>query len=311
MIKKVTVTNHLGESLTIELANPESSGFAIYSIRGLGPVTANVNVTNFSLSDGAVFNSARLPTREIVISMYFWWGLLETIEQIRHKSYRYFPIKKQISLVIETDERKVAIDGIVEKNEPDIFNQMEAAEITILCPDPYFYGVDVNNEYVYDKVTYDGYTFQFPFSNNSLTDKLLTFAQGTQSANGSLMYPGDAETGFTATIHFFEAVDDSKFTLSNETTGKSMSINLNKVSNKLGSDIKNGDELIISTMAGYKTVSVRRNNVLTNVLTYLDMKDANFDWLTIVPGENRINYSSRSASKIRVTVRYPVLYEGV
>ena len=45
MIKAVTVTNHLGESLTMDLMQPEGSGFTVRSISGLGPVKATVNVT--------------------------------------------------------------------------------------------------------------------------------------------------------------------------------------------------------------------------------------------------------------------------
>lgn len=37
MIKSVTVVNHLGESLKLDLASPEKSGFIVKSIEGLGP----------------------------------------------------------------------------------------------------------------------------------------------------------------------------------------------------------------------------------------------------------------------------------
>lgn len=43
MIKSVTVVNHLGESLKLDLASPEKSGFIAKSMEGLGPVKATVN----------------------------------------------------------------------------------------------------------------------------------------------------------------------------------------------------------------------------------------------------------------------------
>ena len=42
MIKSVTVVNHLGESLKLDLASPEKSGFIVKSIEGLGPVKATL-----------------------------------------------------------------------------------------------------------------------------------------------------------------------------------------------------------------------------------------------------------------------------
>ena len=60
MIKSITVTNYLGESLKMELTNPYDSGFAITDITGIGPGKADINVTELTSSDGALHNSSRL-----------------------------------------------------------------------------------------------------------------------------------------------------------------------------------------------------------------------------------------------------------
>ena len=69
MIRSVTVINHLGEPLKMELGRPELSGFLIKEITGLGPPKANINSTENSTDDGSVFNSARLDARNIVLTM--------------------------------------------------------------------------------------------------------------------------------------------------------------------------------------------------------------------------------------------------
>lgn len=69
MVKSVTVTNYLGKSLKMELANPELSGLAITSIEGLGPGKADVITTNMASNDGSIFNSARLNERNIVLTL--------------------------------------------------------------------------------------------------------------------------------------------------------------------------------------------------------------------------------------------------
>ena len=69
MIKSVTVINHLNESVKMELRSPEKSGFLIQDITGLGPAKANVNSTEMATSDGSVYNSARLNSRNIVLTI--------------------------------------------------------------------------------------------------------------------------------------------------------------------------------------------------------------------------------------------------
>ena len=170
MIKSITVTNHLGESLKMELARPELSGFAITSITGLGPGKATINKTEVSTMDGDLYNSARVGARNIVISLRYL--MKNTIEEARQLSYKYFPLKRNIKLLIETDKRKAEISGYVESNEPDIFSKEEGAEISIICPYPYFYsaGSDGMNTIVFSGVEA---MFEFPFSNESTSEDLI------------------------------------------------------------------------------------------------------------------------------------------
>lgn len=121
MIKSVTVVNYLGESFKMELMRPEESGFIIQSITGIGPVKANINNTELSTGDGAVYNSSRLTVRNIIFKLCFLPN--PTIEHTRQKSYKYFPVKKPIKLIFETDNRVSECSGYVESNEPDIFSK--------------------------------------------------------------------------------------------------------------------------------------------------------------------------------------------
>lgn len=61
MIKSVTITNYLGESVKITLAEDDPEhGMIISSITGLGPPKANVSMTDLATMDGSLFNSARV-----------------------------------------------------------------------------------------------------------------------------------------------------------------------------------------------------------------------------------------------------------
>ena len=93
MINSVTVTNFKGEQLTLELAHPEKTGVIVVNVDGIGGADGNVNVSELAGADGALFNSARLNTRNIVFTLRPM--LIPSVEENRHKLYHYFPIKKQ------------------------------------------------------------------------------------------------------------------------------------------------------------------------------------------------------------------------
>lgn len=167
MIKSITVKNYLNESLTIELTRPEKSGFIVKDITGLGPDKADINIMEIASRDGGAFNSARKNTRNIVMQLLFTYDPtltdvgLYSIEDCRHRSYKYFPLKKNVTLTFLTDNREVKIDGYVESNEPDIFSQQEGCQISILCTNPYF---RKNRNEIIQRSGHRE-MFEFPFSN--------------------------------------------------------------------------------------------------------------------------------------------------
>ena len=203
MIHAITVTNYLGESIRLELRKPEESGFVITSITGLGPGKANINTSEVSTNDGAKFNSARLPSRNIVISVLYLWK--NTIEEARQLSYKYFPIKRKVTLLIETDNRMAEIEGYVESNDPDIFSQEEGSDISIVCPSPFFYDAFENHVTSFSGIEP---AFEFPFSNESLTGPLLEFSVIRDVVDRVINYKGDHEIGVTITIRAIGAAGD-------------------------------------------------------------------------------------------------------
>lgn len=161
MINSIEVINYLGESEVFELARPEKLGLAIKNIDGLGPGKANVNTTAIASYDGSVLDTVRLGNRNIVIT-FLMLQYENTIEQARLTTYKYFPIKKEVTLIFHTDSRDVSIKGIVESNEPNIFSKDEETKISIVCPDPYFYDLGSTKQ----SFSTLSPLFEFPFECN-------------------------------------------------------------------------------------------------------------------------------------------------
>lgn len=304
MIKSITITNYLGENLTLELGAPDNSGIYIKKIDGLGPPSANINAKELATSDGGVFNSARANTRNIVIELGFLFN--PSIEDMRQLTYKYFPIKQKLRFRIETSNRVAEIYGYVESNEPDIFSKEEGTQISILCPDPYFYsaGRDGTNATVFSGIEP---AFEFPFSNESLTQKLIELGTIEYSTEKNVYYGGDSEVGVLITIHAIGNAGD--ITIYNTGTREIMKISNSKIKAITGSGIKNGDDIIISTVKGDKYITLLREGVYTNILNALDKGS---DWFQLAKGDNIFAYSSTSGSvNLRFKIENKTIYEGV
>lgn len=301
MIKSVTVINHMGQGLKMSLRDYQETGFLITSITGLGPGDAVINTTELSATDGSIYNSARIRSRNIVISMKFMFN--PTIEDMRQLSYKYFPLKKNVTLIIETDNRELMIDGYVESNDPDIFSSSETTQISIICPNPFFYSTS------YNRTVFSGIEamFEFPFSNESLTEKLLIMSEIRTKYENVITYYGDAETGISIKIHFIGHA--SNITIYNVTTREVMTINTSKIASIVGSDIKAADDLLINTSVGNKSAKFIRDAKEYNVLNAIDR---NADWIHLEIGDNVLAFTAEEGeTNLQFTVDNDVLYEGV
>lgn len=304
MIKSVTITNHLDESIKLDLFNPEESGFIIKNIEGLGPVKANINFKELATNDGSIDNSARLSSRNIVMSLQFMES--PTIEETRLKSYKYFPIKGNIKFLIETDSRICETIGRVETNVPTIFSNAEGCQISILCPNPYFYSAGENGT---NQTIFYGTEplFEFPFSNESLTEDLIEFGSIENRTEGTIYYDGDTEIGITIQIH---AVGEAEgLVIYNTKTREIMRINDDKLKSLMGSGIQAGDEITITTSRGEKGIYMLRSGVTTNILNSLEKP---IKWFQLSKGDNTFAYTaSAGLTNLQFRIENKVIYEGV
>lgn len=301
MINSITITNHLDESITLEMRFPEQSGFLIRSIEGLGPSKADINITELSGIDGANYNSARVNSRNIV----FLLGFLEkeTIEDIRQESYKYFPIKKRVEIKIETDNRISETYGYVESNEPNIFSKEEITTISVICPDSYLYSSE-------DQITLFSSVislFEFPFSNESLSVNLIEISTFDLITMKSIYYTGDAPVGIVIFIHAIGSANDVE--IINVGTSESIKIDSARLIELTGYDIQAGDDIIISTVKGNKYAILIREGVTINILNVLDQYP---DWFELEKGDNVFSYTADSGvSNLQIRIENKIAYEGI
>ena len=303
MIKSVKVTNYMGESLTIPLIW-NGGPFEIEKIEGLGPPKANINTTEIATNDGSKFNSARSTERNIVLYLILHGS--PTNEDARHLSYKYFPVKKYLQLEIETDNRRCIVEGYPESNEPNIFSENEDIQVSIVCPNPYWKsaGDDGIREVVFHGVAPN---FEFPFSNESLTEDKIEFGIIERRKENVVYYDGDAEQGITITIEAIGTVKN--LTIYNVRTREKMAISHDELVSFTGSGIVNGDTITISTVKGHKSIELLRDGVTTNILNCIGKDD---DWFMLSKGDNIFGYTADEGSDyLDFKINYSSLYEGI
>lgn len=301
MIKTVKVTNYLGESITLELGRPEKSGLLVREISGLGPSKANVNISDLSTGDGGIYNSARVTSRNIVFTL----DILDqpNVETMRQMTYKYFPIKKKLKLLFTTDNRVCEIYGYVEANEPNIFSKTQQTQISVICPDPYFYSV-----YDYTTIFYGVESlFEFPFSNESLVTNLLEFGEIQNKTENNIYYQGDADVGVVIEIRATGVATD--VAIYNMNTREVMKIDSAKLLTLTGSGIVMGDEIYISTVRNDKYVLLFRDGEYINILNTLEKRT---DWFQLVKGDNIFAYTAEfGLTNLQFKVKNKLVYEGI
>lgn len=292
MINFLTVTNYLNESLELELRYPEKSGFAVTNIEGLGPSKGTINTSELATMDGSVYNSGRVASRNIVLTLKFMFS--PTIEEVRLKSYKYFPVNKKIKLVVKTDNRELYTYGYVESNTPTMFSNFVGTQISIICPDAYLY----SEELVVTLFSGAEALFEFPFENASLSENLLEMSSLATYTMKNIYYEGTVATGILIYIHAVGPI--SNISIYNSITTKQMHLNI---------DLVAGDDVTISTVKGDKYISLLRDGVTYNILNYLE---SGVDWLQLNPGDNVFVYDADSGvTNLQFKIENRFVYEGV
>lgn len=331
MIESITVTNYLGESIEMVLTQPELSGFIVKSIDGLGPSDTSLNFMELATIDGSIFNSGRLNTRNINMSLIFlenpYEGRTDTntqvriennslyindvsssipsnsIEDVRLLSYKYFPIRKQVTITIKTDRKTAHAVGIVEKNEPKIFQKQETTTVSIKCADPFFH----SERYVKKMVYGIDPLFEFVYENEKPDQKLTEFGSINLFKEDSIEYDGDSETGFILEVRARGPATGVVF-YDNE-SGERMALSDDVLVTKTGNGIIAGDVIILNSEVGQKYCRLLRGGITYDILNALIQP---INWFKLNKGTNTFGYdASDGLENLIFTVKYDILYDGV
>lgn len=273
---------------TVELTH-DLNNYAVIGIQGLTPPPATINTAVAGNIDGSFFNSARVESRNLVITIV----LRGDIEGNRQRLYRIFPRKAPVTVYFKNKNRDVKISGYVETLEGDLFVQKEQIQISILCPRPYWENIDVVSQEISDIQP----LFEFPFDIEE--DNPIEISSISSTPIYVYDNVGDVETG--AVFKFIVNGTVSGLTLTNFTTSAYIGFNYTFAA---------GDIITLSTVQGGLYARLERNNSVINLLNYLTSGST---WIKLAIGENELLYTVMSGNDedVRCIITASTLYGGV
>ena len=279
----LSVENHKGELL--ELTN--NSDYTITKITGLNPPTANINTNTNANFDGSTFNSSRLNERNIVIDIV----INGDIEGNRIKLYKFFKSKFACRVHYSNGTRAVYIDGHVESFEVDLFEQRQKAQISILCPKPYFIS---ESESLIDFMSIDN-LFSFPFS---IAEEGIAFSELRLNEVKTVINAGDVPTGIIIEFKALGLLLNPK--VYNTETGEHLFLNI---------EMNEGDIVRVNTNKGEKSITMIIDGVESNIINDLDYGST---WLQLESGDNLFLYTADEfPENLTCTFTYYDKFEGV
>lgn len=266
------------------------SDYQLYEIEGLNPPNAQINTIKMAGVDGTKFNNSTLEERNIVLYV----KIRGNVEANRLRLYRYFRTKDYCKLYYRNGSRNVYIEGYVESLEVTSFSENQVAQISILCPNPYFKEL----QEIVDDISKVIEKFKFPFSIN--VDDPIPFSEIELEKNTNVINDSESQTGLIVNVTFLGSVD--KLELRNTATGESFTLNY---------EFEENDQLTINCNKGSKSVRLIRDGVETNLIPYIK-KGSVFFQLDI--GDNPFSYladDGDSDQLVSIQFRHYNVYRGV
>lgn len=282
MFFSLILENETGQQIDL---SQTANRFMFSKITGLNPPAGTISTSSYAGMDGSYLNNAFIEKRNVVIS-FEMRGF--DVEKRRHELYKVVKPSRYIKIYYSTKNISVYAEGIVETCEIENFEMLTKGQISIICPDIYWYSTETQIA-EYSQVL-GAFHFIFPDDDDP-------FPLGKYNTQNMMTVVNDGdEVGFTLEISGGPATNP---TLYNAETDEYMQIQ---------GEIQNGDKITITTKTGNKTVTLEREGVTTNIINRLVSGST---WLTLREGLNRFYLRGTGLQNLKVKIIHTNAYMGV
>lgn len=290
MSKKIECVNEDNVSVIFQY---DFDPFFLLSCEGIYSISNNVVTSENTMVDGATYQGSTTTKRNIVITAQ----MEKDYKKNRDYLYKVFKPKATGSFKYTEDNETRTIDYKVEKLDIDEVGVVRDIVISLLCPDPFFKGLEDTI------VTMSSWVdnLEFPFE---ILEAGVEF--GYRSADAVKNIENDSAADNIGLTIIFKADGAVKNpALYHSESGEFI---------KVGYDeqpfiMQSGDEITITTETNDKKVELTRNGITEEINEYLDERS---EFIQLQHGKNTLTYTADDGLNfLNAEIRYRLRYLGV
>lgn len=272
MLNRLDVTNKRSMTLSLDMFE-NNNGYQIVDIEGLDPVKAKLVSTSYPGVNGEQYQTSTRGARDIKIILDLQPDGLDTFYSLRKNLYTYFMPQSQVGMRFSLDSGlNLELVGIVEEHSSPQFKEDPGVEITLRCFQPDFLDPNV--------VIRSGNTV-------------------STSTNTTIEYPGNLEASTIFRLYLNRSLSD--FTIYN-TPEDGIVRQLD-----FSAALIAGDELIISSVKGSKSITLKRSGISSSLLVGRSPQSA---WIELYEGNNQFRVYT-PGDPVPYELEYVVRYGGI
>lgn len=264
-----------------------NSNFKLTNVDGLTAAKVELSSSTVASMDGDVVNNERTTPRGIVLDL-----TIEGADVEAKKRYilRYIKPKQKARLHWTQNDREIEISGIIEAIEMPRFTNTVVMQVSMYCSQPYWEDIAFVVQEISEVLNLHYFT---NYENDMLYFTEQGFAFGEYDTNRTKVFEnsGDVSVGMEIRIIALGNVGNP---IIYNSDGQFFGVN---------TTMQAGDEIVISTVKGKKSVMKNRENILANVMP-------RSIWLQLKVGENEFTIDSDDGTEgnMYFTVSYKQRY---
>ena len=293
MIKRSATFTNVDDNINLVI-NDLSPDIVINTIDGIYEFVGEVMTSPYSQTSGDRYKTTRAPKRNIVVEGIIYNNFYEN-RQLMYRVFRLGSVGRFCYSENGRDNRYA--DYYVESIDIDQDAYRGAYQISLICPDPFFYDATPKNIDLAAWVSDFEFIHEFDEDGEELGHRETSMIQEVENLNG--VDGIGLKITFTATgnvtnpyIYLYETGEQIKI----GTTANPYTLTSTK-------------KVEVETTTGKKNIVQVENNVETRINEYLDPDSVFFQ---LRAGINTIGYNAASgAANLNVHIEYKMRYLGV
>ena len=291
-MKVITCTNEAGDVIAFPAGFVNSSSFVLEDATGVLEAKADLFTSDGALSDGVVYQGARMQKRNIVLTVRDKPGADHAAN--RAALFTLFRFRQPGVLVFADGATERLIEYVTESVTANIKSHSHSYQISLLCPSPFWQSAALNSRVLGGTVSGFSFPHVFLFGGEAFSTRETALAFEMNN-------PGAAnEIGLTIQLAAINGAVTNPRVYRLESGGRFC---LGDTANPLV--IAAGDAITITTGRGRKRVLNSSGESLAGYLS----EDSEF--LTIMSGANTFSVSAeRGQSNLKATFSWRFFYEG-